>query len=458
MCDNHIYDDSRMFGIELEGFWGFCRGKSRSEFYTSELSRLVKGQQHQASDKFRGLGNFSPTFKGRYDPKGARAWLRGLEAVGNEITWAVFRAYFLEKYFSEDVRSKKEIEFLEMKKGNSIVAEYAMKFEELWSFVHTITVQLLRGNDQNLGKLYSAPANKGKWKADHKYVGGKELSGEGLLLLINNLACFNCGERGHISTQCEKPKKTQSRGKVVALSGVETTTSDNLIKGVTYSFISVECVSRLNLEVSVMCGSMVIDTSTNGSLTTLLVYQNCPLMIYGIDFRIDLVCLSLSQLDVILGMNWLKFNHVFITYFDNSVQFLESKENKESSFMTMRKVEMSLSESDHVFMVFASLSGGSERMIKDLHVVWNFHEVFLYDIRDFLPEREVEFAINLVSDTSPVSMAPYKMSVAELSELKKQLEDLLEKKFIRLSVSPWGAPMLLVKKKDGNMRLCVDYR
>ena len=55
-------------------------------------------------------------------------------------------------------------------------------------------------------------------------------------------------------------------------------------------------------------------------------------------------------------------------------------------------------------------------------------------------------------------MLIYQMFVSELSELKKQLEDLLEKKFIRPSVSPWGAPVLLVKKKDGIMRLCVDYR
>jgi hypothetical protein len=57
-----------------------------------------------------------------------------------------------------------------------------------------------------------------------------------------------------------------------------------------------------------------------------------------------------------------------------------------------------------------------------------------------------------------VSMTPYRMSASELAELKKQLEDLLDKKFIRPSVSPWGAPVLLVTKKDGSMRLCIDYR
>lgn len=63
-----------------------------------------------------------------------------------------------------------------------------------------------------------------------------------------------------------------------------------------------------------------------------------------------------------------------------------------------------------------------------------------------------------MSGTRLVSIEPYRMSPAELNGLKKQLEDLLEKKFIRSSVSPWGAPVLLVKKKDDNMRSCVDYR
>jgi hypothetical protein len=91
-------------------------------------------------------------------------------------------------------------------------------------------------------------------------------------------------------------------------------------------------------------------------------------------------------------------------------------------------------------------------------VVCEFPEVFPDEIPDVPPEREVEFSIDLVPGTKPVSMAPYRMSASELAELKKQLEDLLDKKFVRPSVSPWGAPVLLVKKKDGSMRLCIDYR
>ncbi|KAL0458154.1 UNVERIFIED_CONTAM: Retrovirus-related Pol polyprotein from transposon [Sesamum latifolium] len=74
------------------------------------------------------------------------------------------------------------------------------------------------------------------------------------------------------------------------------------------------------------------------------------------------------------------------------------------------------------------------------------------------PHREVDFEIETIPGAAPISIAPYRMAPSELKELKKQLEELLDKGFIRPSISPWGAPVLFVKKKDGSMRLCIDYR
>nr|GFA57513.1 putative reverse transcriptase domain-containing protein [Tanacetum cinerariifolium] len=74
------------------------------------------------------------------------------------------------------------------------------------------------------------------------------------------------------------------------------------------------------------------------------------------------------------------------------------------------------------------------------------------------PVREVEFNIELIPGAEPISKAPYRMAPIELKELKDQLQELLERGFIRPSVSPWGAPVLFVKKKDGSMRLCIDYQ
>jgi len=89
--------------------------------------------------------------------------------------------------------------------------------------------------------------------------------------------------------------------------------------------------------------------------------------------------------------------------------------------------------------------------------VQDFGDVFPEEVPGLPPSRDVEFSIDLVPGTGPISMAPYRMASAELIELKKHIEDLMEKQFIRPSTSPWGAPVLLVKK-DGSSRLCVDYR
>ena len=91
-------------------------------------------------------------------------------------------------------------------------------------------------------------------------------------------------------------------------------------------------------------------------------------------------------------------------------------------------------------------------------MVRKYQDVFPEDISEFPPEREIDFSIELVPKMRSILVAPYRMSSLELAELKKQLEELLEKGFIRPSASLWGAPVLLVNKKDGAMRLCIDYR
>ena len=91
-------------------------------------------------------------------------------------------------------------------------------------------------------------------------------------------------------------------------------------------------------------------------------------------------------------------------------------------------------------------------------VVNEFSDVFPEDLPGLPPEREVEFGIDVIPGTQPISIPPYRMAPAELRELKEQLKDLLEKGFIRPSMSPWGAPVLFVRKKNGSLRMCIDYR
>ena len=98
-----------------------------------------------------------------------------------------------------------------------------------------------------------------------------------------------------------------------------------------------------------------------------------------------------------------------------------------------------------------------ENLLDTLPVVREFKEVFPDEIPHFPPKREIEFSIDLVPRATPISRAPYRMSPPELMELKMQFQELLDKGYIRPSVSPWGATVLFLKKKDGTFRMCIDY-
>src|SRR5262249_24839305 len=96
--------------------------------------------------------------------------------------------------------------------------------------------------------------------------------------------------------------------------------------------------------------------------------------------------------------------------------------------------------------------------LEHFSIVRDFPDVFPEDLPGLPPKREIEFNIELLPGTNLISITPYRMAPIELKELKVQLQDLLDKGFIRPSSSPWGAPVLFVKKKDGSLRLCIDYR
>jgi hypothetical protein len=97
-------------------------------------------------------------------------------------------------------------------------------------------------------------------------------------------------------------------------------------------------------------------------------------------------------------------------------------------------------------------------LIEDIRVVCEYPDIFPDDLPGMPPERDIEFIIDLLPGTAPIAKRPYRMSVGELEELKKQLKELLDKQFIHPSSSPWGAPMIFVEKKDSTQRMCVDYR
>ena len=99
-----------------------------------------------------------------------------------------------------------------------------------------------------------------------------------------------------------------------------------------------------------------------------------------------------------------------------------------------------------------------EKRLKDIPIVREFPNVFPEELPGLPPVRQVEFQIDLIPGAAPVARAPYRLAPSEMQELSNQLQELADRGFIRPSTSPWGAPVLFVKKKDGSFRMCIDYR
>nr|GEZ26840.1 putative reverse transcriptase domain-containing protein [Tanacetum cinerariifolium] len=98
-----------------------------------------------------------------------------------------------------------------------------------------------------------------------------------------------------------------------------------------------------------------------------------------------------------------------------------------------------------------------EKRLENIHVVREFPDVFLEELPGLPPVRQVEFQIDLIPEAAPVAYAPYRLAPSEMQELSNQLQELADRGFIRPSTSPWGAPILFVKKKDESFRMCIDY-
>ena len=153
-------------------------------------------------------------------------------------------------------------------------------------------------------------------------------------------------------------------------------------------------------------------------------------------------------IDIILGMDWMKEHNVLLDTTSRTVQMKSSKSGK--------VMHIHLPSHKHSP---PTVNATEAQLIKKIPVVSDFPDVFPEELPGLPPDRDVEFAIELVPGTAPVSQRPYRMAPDELKELKVQLQEQLDKGSIRPSSSSWGCPALFVEKKDqGGKRLCVDYR
>jgi hypothetical protein len=297
----------------------------------------------------------------------------------------------------------------------------------------------------------------------------------------NNYCCFNCGSPSHFIKDCPQPRKSfqgqasnpnhQGKGKrqvvQVRQGRVNLTTLSELPEGTpimtgtfsinhypvtvlfdtgaTHSFISTKLGTKIGLDIYPVNGIYMI-TTPGGSISSNHVCRGVLIQIGSNLMRADLLLLDLKGMDVLLGMNWMTQYHVSIDIPSRTVE-IGSPENEPTLLY--------LPPPKSVNSCTYATSGVK---LEDIPIVCEYPDVFPDDLPGMPPDRDIEFIIELQPGTAPISKKSYRMPPNELAELKIQLQDLLDKGFIRPSASPWGCPALFVKKKDNSLRLCIDYR
>jgi hypothetical protein len=215
--------------------------------------------------------------------------------------------------------------------------------------------------------------------------------------------------------------------------------------GASHSFISSGFVAKYNLPITTMKHTMLV-SSPGGERRTKHICPAVSISIKGVDFPSNLIILDFKDIDIILGMDWLR-------KYDGVIQ--------------CEKRTVRLTKEDGIIVEFVAATQSNQTSmlnrtkattLEEIRVVQEYPDVFPEDFLGMPPDRDIEFLIVLLPGTPPISKRPYRMPVNELVELKKQIAELQAKGFIHPSSSPWGAPVLFGEKKDGTQRMCVDYR
>jgi hypothetical protein len=259
---------------------------------------------------------------------------------------------------------------------------------------------------------------------------------------------YNHGRLNHL----EAEEVQETPGMTIGMFLVDSHIAEVLFDtGATHSFSTASWVEAHNLPITTMSTPIQVD-SAGGRIRADSICLNVSVEIRGILFPANLIVMGTQGIDVILGMNWLDKYQAIISC-DKRIIKLVSPLGEE---VVAELVSPKPRKGGCHHMAIDSKEPYSLETIK---VGSEFPDVFPEDLPGMPPERKVEFAIELLPGTAPISKRACRVSRPELVELKKQIDELSEKGYyIRPSTSPWATPVLFVEKKDGTRRMCIDYR
>jgi hypothetical protein len=258
---------------------------------------------------------------------------------------------------------------------------------------------------------------------------------------------YNHGRLNHLEVEAVQ----ETPGMIVGMFPVDSHIAKVLFdSGATHSFITASWVEAHNLPITTMSTPIQID-SAGGRIRADSICLNVSVEIRGIGFPANLIVMGTQGIDVILGMNWLDKYQAIIRCDKRTIKLVSPLGEE----VVVELVSPEPRKGGCHQMAIDSKEADSLETIK---VVSEFPDVLPEDLPGMPPEWKVEFAIELLPGTAPISKRAYMVFGPELVELKKQIGELSEKGYIRPSTSPWAAPVLFVEKKDGTRRMCIDYR
>ncbi|GJZ03992.1 putative reverse transcriptase domain-containing protein [Tanacetum coccineum] len=318
--------------------------------------------------------------------------------------------------------------------------------------------------------------------------------------------CHECGAQGHFRRYCLKlnnnnNNNNSNRGnqvgtrnaqaKVYVVGKAGTNPDANVVTGTFLlnnryafvlfdtgadrSFVSTAFSSQIDIAPTALDHDYAIELADGRIIDVNTIIWSCTLNFLNHPFNLDLMPIEMGSFDVIIGIDWLSKYQAVIVCADKNVRipwgsetliFHGNGSNREHetrlNIISYAKTQKYMLKGCQVFLAHVTMKEAEDKSEKkrldNVSIVRDFPEVFPEDLPGLPRTRQVEFQIDLIHCAAPVAWAPYRLAPSEMKELSEQLKELFNKGFIRPSSSPWGSPVLFVKKKNGSFRMCIDYR